>query len=61
MSLFNSIGRGFGMSLGSTAAKKVTSSSVDSLWRICWKFVKWCFILTFLFGVIQGIIEASTR
>jgi hypothetical protein len=49
------------MSLGSTAAKKVASSSVDSLWRICWKFVKWCLILTFLFGFIQGIIEASTR
>ena len=56
MSLFNSISRGFGMRIGSNAANQVTkSSSIDGVFNGLWKFVKWCLIITFLIGVLQGI------
>lgn len=55
MSLFNSISRGFGLGLGAQAAKKVTSSSVDSSFSFVWGFIKWCIIITFVFGLLQGI------
>jgi len=55
MSLFNSISRGFGLGLGAQAARKVTSSSVDSLWKATWGFIKWLMIITFLIGILQGI------
>lgn len=56
MSLFNSISRGFGMRIGSNAANHVTrSSSIDGVFNGLWKFVKWCLIITFLIGVLQGI------
>lgn len=56
MSLFNSISRGFGMTLGSQAAKKVTNSGIDRTWKFMWGIVKWFFIICFLFGVLQGIL-----
>jgi hypothetical protein len=59
MSLFNSISRGFGLGLGAQAARKVTSSSVDSLWKATWGFVKWCLIITFLVGFLQGFFGES--
>ena len=55
MSLFNSISRGFGMGLGSQAAKKVTSTPIDSTFSFVWKFFKWCMIITFVIGLLQGI------
>jgi hypothetical protein len=56
MSIFNSISRGFGMRIGSNAANQVTkSSSIDGVFNGLWKFVKWCLIITFLIGVLQGI------
>ena len=55
MSLFNSISRGFGLGLGAQAAKKVTSTPIDSTFSFVWGFVKWCIIITFLIGILQGI------
>jgi|694.fasta_scaffold74463_8 hypothetical protein len=57
MSLFNSISKGFGMSLGSTAAKKVTSSNIDGTFKMVWGLFKWSMIITFIFGMIQGFME----
>jgi len=57
MSLFNSVSKGFGMSLGSTAAKKLTTSSIDSNFKAVMKLVKWFVIIAFMTGVIQGIME----
>jgi hypothetical protein len=56
MSLFKSMVRGFGHTLGSKAAHKVTTESgINSLWKLCWGFVKWTLILTFLIGLIEGL------
>lgn len=57
MSLFNSITKGFGMTIGSQAAKKVTSSGIDGTFKAVWGFFKWCMIITFLIGMIQGFME----
>jgi hypothetical protein len=58
MSLFNSIVRGFGYTIGSKAANRVTSpSGINSLWKLCWGFVKWCIIITFVIGLIQGFLS----
>ena len=61
MNILNSIGRGFGNQIGRNAANKVTSGTINTLWSICWKFVKWCMIITFLFGVLQGVVEALNK
>jgi len=53
--MIKSIVRGFGNQIGRKAANKVTSGNIDSAWNACWKFVKWCIIITFLIGMIQGL------
>jgi hypothetical protein len=45
------------MSLGSTAAKKVTSSNIDGTFKMVWGLFKWSMIITFIFGMIQGFME----
>jgi hypothetical protein len=57
MSLFNSMMRGFGSGLGHQASRKVTEGGINGLWKLCWGFVKWTIIITFLVGVIQGIMS----
>ena len=55
MSLFNSIVRGFGFTVGSSAARSVMSSGIDRTWKFMWGIVKWTMIIAFLMGVLQGI------
>lgn len=56
MSLFKSVVRGFGHTLGRKAADNMTTrTGINSLWNLLWNFVKWVMIITFLIGVIQGL------
>ena len=57
MSILNHISRGFGGQLGRTAANKVTSGPINSLFNMCWQFVKWCIIIAFTIGLIQGLFS----
>jgi len=54
--MIKSIVRGFGGQIGRTAANKVMKSpnAIDSAWKGIWNFVKWCIILTFLYGMFEG-------
>ncbi len=53
--LFNSMVRGFGGQIGRNAANNATKGSINGMWKVCWGFVKWCMIITFLIGVLEGL------
>jgi hypothetical protein len=58
MSLFNSITRGFGLTLGRKAADAVTTpNAIDKAGSFVWKLIKWLIIITFLFGVLEGLMS----
>lgn len=57
MSLFKSVVRGFGHTVGSRGADRVMRSGIDGVWNFVWGFVKWCIIITFVFGMLQGLFS----
>lgn len=59
MQLFKSIVRGFGHTVGARGANRVMSSSsgIDGIFNVVWGFVKWCIIITFMIGFLQGLFS----
>ena len=58
MQLFKSIVRGFGHTVGSRGANRVMrSSGIDGIFNVVWGFVKWCIIITFIIGMLQGLFS----
>lgn len=59
MQLFKSIVRGFGHTVGARGANSVmrSSSGIDGIWNVVWGFVKWCIIITFMIGFLQGLFS----
>jgi hypothetical protein len=33
------------------------SSGIDGIFNVVWGFVKWCIIITFIIGMLQGLFS----